>query len=106
MIGLVVRSGYETKVDTSAAISKFQQQLLILKSAEKRLESSLFDIKQLIQADIFDSEIETAKELNKNGFIRAAGALAGVIIETHLQQLCQDHGLEERPRYKRPCSYS
>jgi hypothetical protein len=93
MIGLVVEHGYETRVDTSAAISKFQQQLLILKSAEKRLESSLFDIRQLVQADIFDSELDTSRELNKNGYIRAAGALAGVVIETHLQAVCQEHKL-------------
>jgi hypothetical protein len=78
--------------DDSATIAmKFKTQLQILKSAKKRFESSLFDIKQLIQADLFDSEIETAKELNKKGFIRAAGIICGVILEKHLDQVCQNH---------------
>ena len=57
----------------------FINQLNIIKSIEQRFESTLFDIKQLVQADLFDSELETAKELNKNKFIRAAGAVAGVV---------------------------
>ncbi len=48
--------------------SIFDSQIGILKSCEKRFESSLFDIKQLLQADIFDSELEAAQELNKKGF--------------------------------------
>jgi hypothetical protein len=40
----------------------------ILKSAEKRFESSLFDIQDVLQADLFDSELDTARALAKNGF--------------------------------------
>ncbi|PJC56415.1 hypothetical protein CO026_00460, partial [Candidatus Kaiserbacteria bacterium CG_4_9_14_0_2_um_filter_41_32] len=58
---LVVTSGYgDRKVGPEAAISQFQQQLYILKSVQKRFESSLFDIRQLVQADVFDSELESA----------------------------------------------
>jgi hypothetical protein len=38
-----------------------------------------------------DSEIESARLLKKNGFLRAAGAVAGVVIEKHLAQVCQNH---------------
>jgi hypothetical protein len=54
-----------------------QQQLAILKAVKARFESSLFDIRQLVQSDLFDSELDAAKELAKHGFARAAGALAG-----------------------------
>ncbi|MBS3993792.1 MAG: hypothetical protein KGZ87_08750 [Bacteroidetes bacterium] len=89
---LTVTSGFGTrKVGPEAAVSQFEQQLYILKSVEKRFESSLFDIKQITQADIFDSELDSAKELNKKGFSRGAGAIAGVILEKHLAQVCQNH---------------
>lgn len=77
--------------DPSAAITRYQQQLNILKSVEKRFTSTLFDIKQLVQADLFDSELEAAKELNKKGFVRGAGAVAGVVLEKHLSQVCENH---------------
>lgn len=90
-----ITQGYEKKVivDPSAAVSKFQQQLYILSAIKKRFESSLFDIKQLVQADLFDSELDAAKELTKHKFFRAAGALAGVVLEKHLLQVCANHSL-------------
>ena len=72
----------------------FHNQLTILKSAQRRFESSLFDIKQLIQADLFDSELSAAKELNKKGFVRGAGAIAGVVLEGHLKQVCNQHNIK------------
>jgi len=89
--GVRVRRGGEVVADATAAIPRFSQQLAILKSAEGRFQSSLFDIKQLVQADLMDSEIESARLLKKNGFLRAAGAVAGVVIEKHLAQVCQNH---------------
>lgn len=92
---LTVTSGFgEKKVGPEAAISQFEQQLNILKSIERRFESSLFDIKQLVQADLFDSELEAAKELNKNKFSRGAGAIAGVVLEKHLAQVLDNHNLK------------
>lgn len=90
---LVVTQGWEKKkvVGPEAAISRFRQQLSIVKSIKERFESSLFDIKQLVQADIFDSELEAAEELNGKGFTRAAGAVAGVVLEGHLLQVCNNH---------------
>ena len=92
----LVVTGYdgEVKVGISAAITQFEQQLFILKSVKNRFKSSLFDIRQLTQADLFDSELNAARELNKKGFSRGAGAIAGVIIEKHLAQVCQNHSIK------------
>ena len=78
-------------MSTSAAIPQFQQQIAIVEAAAARFESSLFEIRQLVQADLLDSEIEAAEELAKYKFVRAAGALAGVVLERHLAQVCVDH---------------
>jgi len=81
----------EVVVGTSAAIPQFEQQLAILKAAQGRFDSSLFEIRQLVQADLFDSEIDSARELLKGKFYRAAGIVAGVVLEKHLLQVCSDH---------------
>ena len=93
--GLIVTRGYpkETVVDSSAAIPQFRQQLAIAQAAKSRFESSLFEIRQLVQADLIDSELEAAEVLAKHKFIRAAGALAGVVLERHLSQVCVDRQL-------------
>ena len=44
-------------------IPQFDQQLAILGAVRARFESSLFDIRQLVQADLFDSELDAAGEL-------------------------------------------
>ena len=94
--GLHVTRSYtqEKVVGPEAAIPHFQQQLAILDSVKARFESSLFDIRQLVQADLFDSELEAAKELSKHKFTRAAGALAGVVLERHLGQICEKHNVK------------
>lgn len=91
--GLQVTRGYEkTKVvGQDAAIPQFRQQLAILEAAEARFESSLFDIRHMLQADLLDSELEAAEHLAQYKFGRAAGALAGVVLERHLGQVCTDH---------------
>jgi hypothetical protein len=81
----------EMIVGPDAAIPHFQQQLSILKSVRARFESSLFYIRQLVMADLFDSELEAAEELAKKKFTRAAGAVAGVVLEKHLAQVCENH---------------
>jgi hypothetical protein len=77
--------------DFNYIYKKFKTQLQILKSAYRRFDSSLFDIRQIVQADLFDSEIDASKELRKKGFYRAAGVICGVIIEKHLSQVCDNH---------------
>jgi hypothetical protein len=94
--GLAVTRSYSDAqpLGPSAAIPHFRQQLSILESVRKRFKSSLFDIRQLVQADFFDSELDAAAELAKRGFARAAGAVAGVVLEKHLAQVCANHDIK------------
>lgn len=90
----VTRPPYDdVVVDDKAAMPRLRQQVAILKATRKRFESSLFDIRQLVQADLFDSEIDSARHLLKNKFLRAAGAIAGVVLEKHLAQVCVNHNI-------------
>jgi len=99
--GLTVTRGWvkEIVVGPDAAIPHFQQQLAILKSVLARFESTLFDIRQFVQADLFDSELEAARELLKHNFLRAAGTLAGVVLEKHLAQVVDNHNIKTRKKH-------
>jgi hypothetical protein len=79
--------------DITLVVMKVNTQLSILRSARERLDSSIFEIRTMLQADLFDSELDAARELWRNGFFRAAGAVAGVVLEHHLGQVCQNHAV-------------
>ena len=96
--GLFVGPRFDPVVGPDAAIPLFRQQLSIVKSVGERFRSSLFDIRQLAQADLFDSELDAAKELAKNKFNRAAGVVAGVVLERHLKEVCSNHSVAIRKK--------
>jgi hypothetical protein len=98
--GLNVTRGYQRDkvVGPDAALPRLEQQIAIVRASKARFESSLFDIRQLVQADIFDSEIEAANHLLKNKFARAAGALGGVVLEKHLGEVCTSHNVVLRKK--------
>lgn len=76
----------------------FQTQMSILGSLESRLISSLFEISSVIQADIFDSELDSSKELCKKGFFRASGAVCGVVLEKHFHQILINRNIKVTKR--------
>jgi hypothetical protein len=90
--------GEPTFNDLAPVVMRFQSQLQILMSASARFESLLFDIRQLVQADLFDSEIDAGRELLRSGFLRAAGVVAGVVLEKHLSEVCESHHIVTRKK--------
>ncbi|MFC5571591.1 hypothetical protein ACFPN1_16165 [Lysobacter yangpyeongensis] len=87
-------SGSEVIADSKSAMPHLKQQVAILDSLKNRFESSLYDIRQLVQADLLDSELDAARELLKHKFMRAAGAVAGVVLEKHLLEVCNNHDIK------------
>jgi hypothetical protein len=53
----------------------------------------LNSIKHLIQAEVFESELEQAQELLDNGYKLSAAVIAGVVLETALRDLCDQEGM-------------
>ena len=53
---------------------------------------------EIVQADLFDNELDAAQELNRKGFVRGAGAIAGVVLEKHLGHVFSKHGLKTRKK--------
>lgn len=75
-----------------AALGVYNQ-LIILASVAGRANTALGDIQGTLYAEIQDAEIETAATLMKVS-VRAAGALAGVVLEEHLQKVAETHNVK------------
>ena len=73
--------------------SRLRNQLALLRAAQEVLRSVLMDLRGTVQATLFDSELDAASSLLKNGFLRGAGAMAGVVLERHLMSVCGNHGV-------------
>ena len=85
----------EQRVDEgSSCINKLQLQIGILESCSDILESKLYDIENVLQFEIFEDELNTAKTVLKKGSLRISGALAGITLERHLKKICQHHSLK------------
>lgn len=100
ILGLSLTS-YSTESNQGFILSKFKLQYEIVRSLLDRLDSSLYEMRQMVEADFFDSEIEAADMLVKRGFFRSAGALCGVVLEKHLKEVATFHNLKI-PK-KMPC---
>lgn len=53
----------------------------------------LSSVRALVQAEVFDSELEQANELLSSGYCAAAAVIAGVVLETALRDLCDRNGI-------------
>jgi RiboL-PSP-HEPN len=49
--------------------------------------------RSLAQAEVFDDELEQARELQSKGYKDAAAVVAGVVLETTLRELCTRAGI-------------
>jgi hypothetical protein len=79
--------------DSGVVFMKLKNQHEILESCKARLESSVFQIRALVQADLFDSELGVAQELLRDGHARTGGAIAGVVLQHHLAEVCVSHDI-------------
>ncbi len=53
----------------------------------------LNSVRNLIQAEVFSTELDQAKELLSTGYVVASAVIAGVVLETSLRQMCIDASL-------------
>ncbi len=71
---------------------RFLNQLQVLDELSYRVESVLADVENHLFAELQDKELEAANALKKIS-LRAAGALAGVVLERHLQRVAANHSV-------------
>jgi hypothetical protein len=96
LVGVTVyrSSTYDYYVPSNSAIKAIFNQYKIIEGIRGRFESTLFDIRALVHADLLDDELAAADELNKHGFERGAGAVAGVVLEAHLAAVSETHKIK------------
>jgi hypothetical protein len=66
----------------------------ILAAVSARASSVLGDVRTALLAEVLDEDLSVAGELLKFKHVRAAGAVAGVVLERHLASLAQAHGIK------------
>ena len=93
LLGLSL-TAYSAENNHGYIISKLKLQYQIVCSLPDRLDSTLFDIKQLMESDLFESEVDAAEQLTKKGFLRGAGAICGVVLEKHLKTVAAAHAIK------------
>jgi len=87
-----LRSDY-ISFDSQVAISRCIQQIqVIVNSMPAYLEGRLHDIELAVAQTYIGDQLLEAEALLKAGYVRAAGAVAGVLLERHLKMLCDHHG--------------
>jgi hypothetical protein len=69
-------------------------QIDILRSVSVRIDNILADIAGVLSSDLFDDETDAANELVRNGYLRAAGMVAGVALEGHLKRTIAAHSIK------------
>lgn len=74
-----------------AALARMLNQVQILVSLSSRIEGVLTNVEGHLLADIEDRELRAAADLSKSN-LRAAGTLAGVVLERHLGQVASNRG--------------
>lgn len=87
------QTAYEYLFKRQTAVLLRQQQC-ILQSALDIMDSKIYDLRNELQYDMFMSELDAAEHLLKNKFVRAAGAMCGVVLEGHLKSVCVQHEIK------------
>ena len=73
---------------------QFEDCRAIFKASKEDYEGGyLFNIRGLIQAEVFDDALEQAKALLNAEYKDAACVIAGVVLETTLKELCKRNGI-------------
>jgi hypothetical protein len=68
----------------------------VFRAAREDFEGGyLSSLRSIVQAEVFDSELDQAGELAEKGFILPAAVVAGVVLETTLRELCDRRSLPQ-----------
>ena len=90
MLGYL-RDDFMTLNEQFAMTRKIRQMMGIIGSVPNYLEGRLHDLELELAQAYVGQELLEAEVLLKAGHIRAAGAIAGVLLEGHLKLLCDRH---------------
>jgi hypothetical protein len=87
----VLKSSHISKHSFFDLKDSIDLQFDLLSATVNYIHYSVYDIELEAYSIIMDDELLAAQHLLSKGFFRAAGALAGVILERHLKNLMRKH---------------
>lgn len=71
-----------------------QQLRAVLQAAQEDFEGGyITTLRAIVQAEVYDSEIDQARGLLSRGYHVPAAVVAGVVLETAIRQLCANRGI-------------
>lgn len=75
-------------------VAKFLRTRSVFLAAKEDFEGGyLSSVRTLVQAEVFSTELDQARELLSAGYAAAAAVITGVVLETNLRELCARHTL-------------
>lgn len=84
----------ENYASWSGNVQNFLRTTAVFGAAKEDFEGGyLASVRKLVQAEVFENELEQARELLSAGYHPAAAVVAGVVLETTLRQLCTAQGI-------------
>lgn len=81
-------SGYSTYLSAAKRVKA-----VFLAAKEDFDTGMLRSSRSIVQAELFSSELDQARELHSHGYISAAAVITGVVLETTLRELCDREGI-------------
>ncbi|MCX5891014.1 MAG: hypothetical protein NTY36_16455 [Deltaproteobacteria bacterium] len=95
--GILINNERLSMVDgfRSTTSNAVDQQILILKSIIAFIDNIIYNINNVINKELSNSDLNSAKNLLNSNYLRAAGAIAGLVLERHLRMVCIKNGYQK-----------
>lgn len=75
-------------------LSVFKRLKAVFNAAREDFEGGyLVSMRTLVQAEVFDSELDQASELLRSNYPTASAVIAGIVLETSLRELCDRNSI-------------
>jgi len=85
---------FSKEIERGIAFSNAKRAQGVMRAAEDDLSAgALFQVRALIEAEVFDDFLEQAEALHKAGYYQPAAVVAGAVLEDGLRSLCTTNSI-------------
>lgn len=88
------RESEESRLIGQTNYDELLRLVAVFRAAQEDFDGGHLDtLRHLVQAEVFDWELDQAQELLQSGYHAAAAVIAGVVLETTVREMCQKRSL-------------